>query len=661
MSFGSTHKSGVAASKSNALLTESQRLCAHQSGKAAGNFFLTLSTSPIKLFSLLVGVAFLLRIFYAGHLFEDDGLWFTAAEELLRGKALYSEIYFDKPPVLPLLYALLFKLFGAHILTIRLFAAGYSIAVAFILYRFGALLYNQRTGLLAATMFVVGSTTYTTGQFQGFNTDCIMTLPYTLGAYWYVRSRIDDQLTKPKSAGLAVASGIAVGVALQTNPKAIFDCLFMILCSLLLAKSQESRARSQESGSQTLSNQSPVSQSATNPKAEIQNPKFERLPIAYCLLLTICGLLIGAASFWIYLAATNSWTAYWLSVWDWGLRYASYYSWKASLETALQQSLGYFLLNSPFLIGLIFFILAIVRRLLEKRRGDAQSAPRAASMSPAGFNSDAILLLWFVVSYAGMSVGGRFFGHYFLQILPALCLLAARGIIGLVTALKAPGKEHQMRRSIVFALLTISVLITLVRYHTRTVILAADWLRGAKSEITRGWFYERVQHEDQMAAAVIKEGLAGVEEIGQSGLGDWRHPVANKGQQQQDGADYLFVWGYRPEIYYWSRLAPASRYLSTQLLTGVPADVNYFGDEFMVILDAKTTAAHRAQLLKDLQETRPKFIIDELAAYNSALAMDSYPELRDFLGDYKLMETEVKVFVYRLRNPKEKNKPAVSN
>ena len=75
-------------------------------------------------------MSFLLRISYAGHLFQDDGFWFTAAEEILRGKALYREIYFDKPPGLPLVYAFLFKAFGTHILTIRLFTVVYSVAVA---------------------------------------------------------------------------------------------------------------------------------------------------------------------------------------------------------------------------------------------------------------------------------------------------------------------------------------------------------------------------------------------------------------------------------------------------------------------------------------------------------------------------------------------------
>src|ERR1051325_7532581 len=72
-------------------------------------------------FAALAALAFLLRVFYAGHLYQDDGLWFTAGEEVARGRALYRDVYFDKSPGLALVYAALFKAFGAHIITVRLF------------------------------------------------------------------------------------------------------------------------------------------------------------------------------------------------------------------------------------------------------------------------------------------------------------------------------------------------------------------------------------------------------------------------------------------------------------------------------------------------------------------------------------------------------------
>ena len=174
----------------------------------------------------ITAASFLLRIFYAKHLYQDDGLWFTAAEQILDGRALYREIYFDKPPALPLVYALLFKLFGAHILVIRLFTIFYSVAISATLYLFGSRLYGKREGLLAAAMFAVFSTTYTTGHVQGLNTDFLMLLPYTAGAYLLTRS---VEATARGGKLYALGGGALVGVAFQINPKAMFDLVFFLL------------------------------------------------------------------------------------------------------------------------------------------------------------------------------------------------------------------------------------------------------------------------------------------------------------------------------------------------------------------------------------------------------------------------------------------------
>src|SRR6185295_7849154 len=91
--------------------------------------------------------------------------------------------------------------------------------------------------------------------------------------------------------------------------------------------------------------------------------------------------------------------------------------------------------------------------------------------------------------------------------------------------------------------------------------------------------------------------------------------VGKRNRQAGGALGYLFVWGYRPEIYYWSGLLPASRYLSAQPLNGVPADVQYFGDDYRSVLDDDVTAEARAELARDLEETAPKYIVDEAAFY----------------------------------------------
>src|SRR4030095_947684 len=142
----------------------------------------------LKYFVILASVSFLLRIFYSGHLYHDDGFWFTAGEEVLSGKALYREIYFDKPPILPLLYGCLFWIFGTHIIVIRIFTILYAVVVSALLYLFGARLYGRREGMLAAALFTLLSTVSVNNHVQGLNTDLLMMVPYTASAYFFVRA-----------------------------------------------------------------------------------------------------------------------------------------------------------------------------------------------------------------------------------------------------------------------------------------------------------------------------------------------------------------------------------------------------------------------------------------------------------------------------------------
>jgi hypothetical protein len=166
--------------------------------------------------------------------------------------------------------------------------------------------------------------------------------------------------------------------------------------------------------------------------------------------------------------------------------------------------------------------------------------------------------------------------------------------------------------------------------------------------MTAGWFHERIDREEREVAAVVRE-LPDRED----GLEAMR--AAGPRMREVYGAtDFLFVWGYRPEIYYISGLLPASRYLSTQPLTGVPADVHYFADDDRPVLDDATTALAREQLVRDLQETRPKYIVDELGMFNSELSINSYPEMREFMKEYKPAGAVARFMIYSRRDLREK-------
>ena len=425
----------------------------------------------------------------------------------------------------------------------------------------------------------------------------------------------------------------SLGVAFQINPKAVFNLIFFasLLFVSYIAKKAEGKKQEAEGKKQEAEGRR---QKAANG----ESAAFCFLPSAFYVLI---GFIVGSLLLLGHVAATKSLTAYWLYVWDWGARYAGYYSASKLILSALLQTAGYFALNPVLLIALVYLVASIVRRV---RAGKGRS--------DIVFNSDVTLLLWLAASYAGLAVGGRFFGHYFLQIIPALCLVGARGVIGIIRDREAVS-GHGGR--LLIAALIIGFAFTLARFHGRTALLAMDWLWGSKSAATADWFHERLNREENMAAAAVRELPADAEAVENLDF-DAMRKDSPRARAPRGPQDYLFVWGYRPEIYYWSGLLPASRYLSTQPLTGVPADVHYFGQEHSYLLDEVTTAGARLELLRELEQVQPKYIVDELGYFNSGLGIQKYPELEEFMRGYKFVKAAGRFLIYQKRNPHKKDR-----
>ena len=581
---------------------------------------------------MLLAASFVLRIFYASRLYEDDGLWFTAAEEILRGKVLYREIYFDKPPLLPLIYAMLFKVFGPHILVIRLFTILYVAAVSVILYLIGKKYYGQRLGVFAACLFTFFSTSSGSGHghVQGFNTDFLETAPYTVAAHLAIMSCAVSRgviASRLRPWMLACLSGASAALAIQANPKGLFDLIFfaaLILLSPFILSSLD-HARSPESASAP--------------------------PILGSSLLLIAAAALGFAATSApiigYLFLHHALTDYWRDVWVWGRKYASLHSAKDILASTLRFGVAYFALNSTLFIGLLIVLARTLGRFTRSRKEIlAENVP----WPDRPFAFDAMLLVWCAVSFLGLALGGRFYGHYFFQVLPALCLLGARGWM-----LLAPGLKQSKRliRAAGVALFAVGLLVTAIRFHTRTVVLAADWIRGNKSESTKSWYYDVLNHEERMAAAVVREldkdaaDRLGLEAIRENGP---------RTRTPEGSSDYLFVWGYRPEIYYWSGLIPASHYLSTQPLTGVPADIANVNGQRTSLLDEDQTAAARAQLVRELESVNPNYIIDEVGMFNSELNINNFPEIAEFMKAYRTVGPCGRLMVYKRRDLKRKRR-----
>jgi hypothetical protein len=265
------------------------------------------------------------------------------------------------------------------------------------------------------------------------------------------------------------------------------------------------------------------------------------------------ALLIGfvlpnlAALGWI--AGTGALTPYLDQAWRWPTRYAASPIVADPVWNGVVRTVAWLGFHAVLVIGALIFWL---------RR--------------AGWK----YLAWAAICYAGVVLGWRFFPRYFLLLLPALTIAAARGLT-------------LLRGRVAIAVAVVAMAVPLVRFAPRYVSLA-NW-------------NDLALDRDSRAASRIAIADA---------------PTGGS----------LYVWGYRPEMYVYTGLRPATRFLDSQAMTGVPADRHLTQSD--VVLTAGTEEA-RAELAR----SRPDVVIDGLGLYNPALTMDHYAELRPWLAEYR--------------------------
>jgi hypothetical protein len=163
----------------------------------------------LALFAVLVAA----RLCHIHILWEGDSYPLAAAQQMARGKVLYRDIWFDKPPLLPAAYLLFGARDGA---ALRIAGALYALLVCWIAYGFARDLWSAREGVWAAGL---------TGFFLIFDfpasaipvaSDLLMVAPH-VAAVWLAWKR------RP------FWSGMAAGLAFWISPKGL---LVAAVCAL---------------------------------------------------------------------------------------------------------------------------------------------------------------------------------------------------------------------------------------------------------------------------------------------------------------------------------------------------------------------------------------------------------------------------------------------
>lgn len=161
---------------------------------------------PWRFFVLLFLVLLAGRLCHVDVLWVDEAYGIAGAQAMLEGKALYRDIWFDKPP----LYAWVYLLVGGQgAWPLRLLDAVFCLLSCGLAFGLARRLWGQWEGhaaaLFLAFFFVFGVPSATVSLAPD-----LLTIPFALGAVW---------LADARRPGIA---GFVAGAALLANAKALF-------------------------------------------------------------------------------------------------------------------------------------------------------------------------------------------------------------------------------------------------------------------------------------------------------------------------------------------------------------------------------------------------------------------------------------------------------
>ena len=469
---------------------------------------------------------------------DDERTYAVVANEMHAGGKPYRDAVERKPPLLFWTYAAIVSVVGPyHWVGLHIVALLWVLLTVAGCYLVGNALFGRATGFAAALLYSVYQPWWAAGTLA-LNGEVLMNLPLVWAAWLVLRP--SRSAWRPE---LLLAGGLLCAGFLLKQPAAIAAVAFGIY--LLLPSYREHRAAGAASGLL---------------HAAQLTAGFAAVLAAVLLLLREQGILAEA----IY--------------WTIGDHTSPY----LNLPNGIGSTLAFLALCAPLTAGMVLGL----RALRARRPGDPWAARRPEHLA---------VLLWTGVSWLGVAAGGRFYPHYFIQLVTPLAVLTAPY---LVAWLAAPG------RRLVAGYLACSAA-GLLLWHTLSLPPS------------------RVPSE----------------------AGLWV-------RSHSGPADRIFMWGQNTPIYLDAERRPATRYIATFPLTGYVFGSPHSWDPAYDTSDRILPGAWQ-RLQEDFARHPPRYIIDTDAARSvPRYPVASFPVLRDLLADhYRLVHRAVDGVIYERSDP----------
>ena len=509
---------------------------------------------------LLFGI--LLRIPYLFHTMQDidEGSHAAVAAILMDGGLPYLNAVNNKPPGIFYVYLATFFLFGKYnMFAVHMVTFFCTLATAIIL----SLLAKNMAGKSAALFTLLFYLTFTTALYPKMlaaNTEIFMAFPYSLAVLLLYYANVREK------GYLFFVSGILSGLALLIKQVAGIEIVAVFLYTLIVIPMLYGKKRIIPS------------------------------IMAYAKYGVGFVLPIGVIAFLFYVNGILDDAIFW------SITYPGRY---VSLGSAKLGFLSQLLIEFvPFVLStIILWVLSCLwmKSVVLDFRTQKKSFASHFSL---------FLMLWLIASTAATLVGNRMYGHYFIQILPALSLIAA---------LFAGGYFDQRGKP--------------SRKYWEAAILALTAIPGVVF-LGMNIFFE-----------ATTDTWGGMRP-------DFR-PATKYIENNTNPGDRIFVWGWFTPIYVYSERTPSTRFVFTTMLTGYKqgSDPN---EEDRADIAWLYVPESWPMLEEDLIHNPPELIVDTSPGnYHDfgRYPLKSYPILSSFVEKSCRLERSIAgTDIYRCRN-----------
>lgn len=535
-----------------------------------------LKYKNVIILSSILAVTFLLRLPFIWQPFYslDEGLYATSANMLLHGAPPDEYLTNAMFPLLHFVYAILFFIFGQDNMAAIHFASIILILfTAYILYRISQLIFDEKTGLWASGLFCIFTFIGPDHDMLAFNKEWLIIFFNTLAAYFFIKFFI--QATRHYY--YLFISGLFFGLGFLSKPLALFDYMAMITfyCIYIFYRGIK------------------IKQSGDN-KSYTFFPNNNYTEILKACAASFAGFLSVIALCLLYIFTTSESNIYSTFIFP----AASLYSSIIPLQIKIIRLIDFMTPVSsikPHFLFLICSYFASIVLIITSDKTDG--SPKKKQML-------SYMIIWAFYSFISGSVTGRFFGHYFIVVLPPVCLVTSFVIQHVLDTVQYMLNQKKKKQFIVFTKTAVAFIIVYMAVYSPMKQMQYRW-----PTIQQFYLYGQKKIDIPKSISML----------------------ANYIKTNSTDKDKILVWGYWPEIYsYCSRLPASGHFVSNWLVGLIPWEKT----EPHIDTSAYILPGIWDTFMQDLYENKPMFIIDT-APSNPLFAIKypirKYKPLEDFI------------------------------